>query len=118
MDYGVVNLGAQEGCAPLGASKQRDLILVSHANPEENLFARWLTLRLANEGYRTWCDVANLLGGEIFWDEIQRLIKEEAAKFLFISSRTSNVKDGPLQELDCAKGTARALSLKDFIIPL
>jgi len=102
----------------LSLPKSRDLLIVSHANPEDNLVARWLTLRLANEGYRAWCDVANLLGGEIFWDEIQRLIKEETAKFLFVSSRTSNLKEGPLQELDCAKGTAKARGLKDFIIPL
>jgi hypothetical protein len=65
----------------------RDLVLVSHANPEDNLFARWLTLRLAAEGYRVWCDVTKLLGGETFWDDIQRLIKQQAIKFLFSAFR-------------------------------
>ncbi len=65
----------------------RDMIFVSHANPEDNEFARWLSLRLANEGYPVWCDLTKLLGGETFWDDIQKAIKERTIKFLFILSR-------------------------------
>ncbi|MGH9689647.1 MAG: toll/interleukin-1 receptor domain-containing protein, partial [Candidatus Acidiferrales bacterium] len=61
----------------------RDMIFVSHANPEDNEFARWLSLRLANEGYPVWCDLTKLLGGETFWDDIQKAIKERTIKFLF-----------------------------------
>lgn len=98
----------------------RDLVFVSHANPEDNEFARWVTLQLANEGYPVWCDLTKLLGGETFWDDIQEAIKTRTIKFLFVLSRSSNTKDGTLQELDCAKGVAKKLKeeVRDFIIPL
>lgn len=96
----------------------RDTILVSHANPEDNDFTRWLALQLANEGYRVWCDLTKLLGGEIFWDNIEEVIKTRAAKVLYVLSRTSNTKDGPLKELHFAQGVAKREELKDFVIPL
>jgi len=96
----------------------RDTLLLSHANPEDNEFALWLTLQLANEGYRVWCDLTKLLGGEIFWDNIEEVIKTRAVKVLYVLSRTSNVKDGPLKELHFAQGIAKRENLKDFVIPL
>ena len=39
----------------------RDILLLSHANPEDNELTLWLALRLANEGYRVWCHIAKLL---------------------------------------------------------
>ena len=96
----------------------RDTLLVSHANPEDNEFTLWLALQLANEGYRVWCDLTKLLGGEVFWDNIEEVIKTRALKVLYILSRTSNVKDGPLKELHFAQGVAKREKLKDFVIPL
>jgi hypothetical protein len=66
---------------------KRDMIFVSHANPEDNEFARWLTLQLANEGYPVWCDQTKLLGGEKFWENIEDAIKIHTIKFLFILTR-------------------------------
>ncbi|HET6179083.1 MAG TPA: hypothetical protein VFE61_19295 [Candidatus Sulfotelmatobacter sp.] len=43
----------------------RDTLLLSHANPEDNEFTLWLALQLANDGYRVWCDLTKLLGGEV-----------------------------------------------------
>src|SRR6266850_460258 len=102
------------------SSPVRDMLFVGHANPEDNEFARWITLQLAREGYAVWCDLTKLLGGEAFWDDIQKAIKERTIKFLFVSSRVSNSKDGPLQELDCAKGVEKKFkdTLEDFVIPL
>lgn len=98
----------------------RDMIFVSHANPEDNDFAQWVSLQLANVGYPVWCDLTKLLGGETFWDDIQEAVRERTIKFLFVLSRSSNAKDGTLQELDCAKGMAKKLktTIRDFIIPL
>jgi hypothetical protein len=96
----------------------RDTLLLSHANPEDNEFTLWLALQLANEGYRVWCDLTKLLGGEVFWDNIEDAIKTRAAKVLYILSRTSNAKDGPLKELHFAQGVAKRDKLKDFVIPL
>src|SRR5437899_771867 len=97
---------------------KREMVFVSHANPEDNEFARWLTLQLANEGYPVWCDQTKLLGGERFWEDIQVAIKEHTAKFIFALSRPANEKRGALDELDCALGTEKKNKLRDFIIPL
>jgi len=32
------------------------MLFVSHANPEDNTFALWLTLRLGELGFKVWCD--------------------------------------------------------------
>lgn len=97
---------------------KRDTLLLSHANPEDNEFTLWLALQLANEGYRVWCDLTKLLGGEVFWDNIEDVIKTRAAKVLYILSRASNAKDGPLKELHFAQGVAKKEKLNDFVIPL
>ncbi|MFZ0736953.1 MAG: toll/interleukin-1 receptor domain-containing protein [Candidatus Acidiferrales bacterium] len=95
----------------------RDTILLSHANPEDNEFTLWLALQLANEGFRVWCDLTKLLGGEIFWDDIEGVIRYRAAKVVYVLSRASNSKDGPLRELQLAQSLARREKLSDFVIP-
>ncbi len=96
----------------------RDMLFVSHANPEDDEPARWLTLQLAREGYPVWCDLTKLLGGEDFWRDAEQAIRERTAKFLFVLTRTSNTKPGTLDELQTAKNVARDANLHDFIIPL
>jgi hypothetical protein len=96
----------------------RDLLFISHANPEDNEFTLWLALQLAKEGYKVWCDLTGFLGGEDTWRDIDKLIREKTAKFLFVLSRTSNVKSGSLKELQVAENIARDSGLLDFIIPL
>jgi hypothetical protein len=100
------------------AAPTRDTLLLSHANPEDNEITLWLALQLANQGYRVWCDLTRLLGGEVFWDNIEEVIKTRAAKVLYVLSRSSNSKDGPLKELHFAQGVAKCEKLKDFVIPL
>ena len=95
---------------------ERNMVFVSHANPEENELALWLSLQLANEGYAVWCDLTKLLGGEKFWEDIQEAISTRTAKFVYILSRASNQKRGTLDELDCAIGTEKRHQLRDFII--
>jgi TIR domain len=92
------------------------MVFVSHANPEENELALWLSLQLASEGYAVWCDLTKLLGGEKFWEDIQEAIRVRTAKFVYILSRASNQKRGTLDELDCAIGTEKRHQLRDFII--
>lgn len=96
----------------------RDMLFVSHANPEDNSFALWLSLSLAREGYPVWCDLTRLLGGEAFWGDIERAIRERTVKFLYVLSRTSNAKPGPRDELQLARTVQRQEGLRDFIIPL
>ena len=94
------------------------MVFVSHANPEDNDFSRWLSLQLGKLGYPVWCDLTRLLGGEDFWSDIEVAIRDGTAKFLFVLSRNSNQKVGPLQELNVALGAARLRNLNDFVIPL
>ncbi|MDP9471405.1 MAG: toll/interleukin-1 receptor domain-containing protein [Chloroflexota bacterium] len=96
----------------------RDFVFISHANPEDNDFALWLTLQLAGQGYAAWCDLTKLLGGEDFWSDIETVIRERAVKFLYVLSRSSNHKPGPLNELSVAQAVARSHQIRDFIVPL
>ena len=74
-------------------SSVRDMLFISHANPEDNEFARWITLQLAREGYPVWCDLTKLLGGEAFWDDIQDAIKNRT---ITNSAKTTfTIKDNP-----------------------
>lgn len=45
-------------------------------------------------------------------------IRKTTSLVLYVLSRTSNFKDGPLKELHFAQGIAKREKLKDFIIPL
>jgi TIR domain-containing protein len=101
-----------------GFRARREMLFLSHANPEDDLITGWLALQLAREGYAVWSDLTKLLGGEAFWDDIQAAIEYRTVKFLYVLSRSSNSKDGPLAELAVARDVERKLKLRDFIIPL
>ncbi len=97
----------------------RDMIFLSHANAEDNEFTRWLTLRLASERFPVWSDLTELLGGEDFWKDAEQAIRERTSKFLYVLSRISNRKPGPLKELAVAQKVQKAEQhLTDFVIPL
>src|ERR1022692_3173082 len=85
----------------------RDTLLLSHANPEDNEFTLWLALQLANHGYKVWSDLTKLLGGEVFWDKIEDVIRNGAAKVLYVLSRTSNTKDGRFASCILRKASRR-----------
>src|ERR1700733_3604354 len=85
----------------------RDMLFISHANPEDNDFTRWLALQLAKDGYGVWCDLTKLLGGENFWKDAEGAIRSRTIKFIYILSRTSNEKEGPRNELQIAKNVFR-----------
>lgn len=98
--------------------KERHLIFISHANPEDNEFASWLGTRLTSAGYEVWTDVLKLLGGEKFWRDIGEAIKEEAAVVIVALSHASYQKDGVLDEIALAVGTGRKLKTPQFVIPI
>jgi hypothetical protein len=96
----------------------RRLVFISHANPEQNDFARWLTAQLVSAGYEVWSDVSKLIGGEIFWDDIEDAIRNHAAKFIIAVSRAASVKNGVLDEVNVAVTTERSQSLSNFVVPV
>ena len=96
----------------------RDVVFISHANPEDNEFARWLGASLSTLGYRVWSDVTRLIGGEEFWDDIEEAIRKKSAKVVVCLSRISQTKKGVLDEINCAVGTERSQGLDNFVIPI
>lgn len=98
-------------------SQERRVVFVSHANPQDNYATLWLCTRLAAAGYEVWSDLTQLIGGELFWKDIQEAIRSHAAKVVFLVSRASVAKDGFLDELSLAAGTERSQSFSDFLIP-
>ncbi|WP_164827272.1 toll/interleukin-1 receptor domain-containing protein [Sinorhizobium meliloti] len=99
-------------------STDRRLLFISHATPQDNLFAGWLSAQLAIAGYEVWCDLAKLLGGEAWWTDIDQAIDAAAFRVLFVSTLEANRKPGTLRELKLALDTQKKHGLKDFVVPL
>ena len=95
-------------------------IFISHANSRyDNEFALWLSLRLTREGYKVWCDLTMLLGGEYHWVEIEKAISQ-SSKFIYILSNESNTSDpdnGEFAELSRARELGRDPNRTDFVMP-
>ena len=49
--------------------KERELVFISHANPEDNSFTLWLASRLRAAGYLVWSDLTQLFGGRLPYSE-------------------------------------------------
>lgn len=101
---------------------ERDTLFISHATPADNEFSIWLASRLEMLGYKVWLDKNQLLGGERFWNTIQKGINQ-AIKVLLVYSKNivdkeGNLRQGIEDELSYAKDQAWQDKLKDFIIPL
>jgi len=96
----------------------RDKIFISHATPDDNDFTKWLSLKLIGLGYEVWCDILFLDKGVDFWSNIEKEIRENACKFLIVSSSYSNQREGVLKELAVAAKVKKQLNDDTFIIPL
>lgn len=98
---------------------KRDTIFLSHATPQDNYFTEWLYAQLTLAGYKCWCDLEGLQGGERdFSEEIQKIISEDACKFLLVFSEHTFTKDFVIDEYEFAKSVAKKNRIKDFIYPL
>jgi hypothetical protein len=96
---------------------KRDVVLITHANPEDNAFSRWLGARLAAAGYKVWVDLRSLRGGHDFWDEIDRTLRAVAIKqIVVVSSHLS--KPGVKKELAIGDAVGRSLDDANFMIPV
>lgn len=97
--------------------KTAQLIVISHATPEESAFVLWLGARLAVAGYTVWSDVTRLIGGETHWDDITAAIRGGAAKVVSVCSKVSVGKTGFKNELSLALAVEAQGKLRDFVIP-
>lgn len=105
--------------------KSRNILFIGHAHPEDNQFALWLASRLKLIGYETWLDREDLLGGEKFWEDVDNVIRNHAAKYLLVYSKNicksgefGKLKNGVSKEIRLAEQVAKRENLSDFIIPL
>ncbi|HYG26162.1 MAG TPA: toll/interleukin-1 receptor domain-containing protein [Caulobacteraceae bacterium] len=99
-----------------GASDRRT-VLITHANPEDNAFARWLAARLSMSGYRVWLDLRSLNGGDDFWDEIEDQLRNKAIKQIVLISPHVR-KPGVKKELALGDYVGKQLADPDFMIPV
>lgn len=101
----------------------RDTIFISHATPEDNNFTIWLASRLQLLGYKVWIDRNSLVGGEKFWEDIDQVIRNRAAKFILVYSNSicaqgqaGKLKDGIYKEYSLAESISKQNNLSEFII--
>jgi hypothetical protein len=93
----------------------RDTIFITHAAPQDNEFALWLTSKLAMSGYRVWLDRRRLRGGDDSWDEIDRVLRQEAIKQIVVFTKHIT-KSGVKKELAIGDVVKGQLSDPKFMI--
>jgi hypothetical protein len=98
-------------------SAARMTVFITHAAPEDNDFALWLSSKLAIAGYRVWVDKQRLRGGDDFWEEIDRTLRNEAIKQIVVFTNNSS-KPGVKKELAIGNIMAGRLSDSNFMIPI
>jgi hypothetical protein len=96
---------------------QRDTVFVTHAAPEDNEFALWISAKLVVTGYRVWVDRRRLRGGDDFWDEIDRVLRNEAIKQVVVFTRHIT-KQGVKKELAIGDIMKARLHDPKFMIPI
>ena len=95
----------------------RDHLFISYAW-EDQVFAKWLALRLTAEGYKVWIDQMKLLGGESWPSNIDEAIKRRTFRMLGLLSRYSISKDNPKKERTLALGIAKQPGRRGFLVPI
>jgi hypothetical protein len=101
----------------LSAPHTRTVVFITHAAPEDNEFALWLSSKLAMAGFRVWVDGRRLRGGADFWDEINRVLRHEAIKQVVAFSKHCT-KDGVKKELAIGEVIRKSLPDPNFIVPI
>ncbi|MBS1942282.1 MAG: toll/interleukin-1 receptor domain-containing protein [Bacteroidetes bacterium] len=89
-------------------TEQRTVLFISHAFPEDNYFAAWLSSKLNLLGYETWLDLDDISAGDSFYTEIEPIIRQKAMRFIAVSSKAyvkkaRIVQTGVNRELDTAR---------------
>ena len=102
---------------PSVAPPSRHLVFITHAAPEDNEFALWISSKLTIAGYRVWIDRRRLRGGADFWDEINRVLRTETTKQIVAFSKHVG-KDGVKKELAIGEVMRKTLADPKFIIPV
>ena len=93
----------------------RSTIFISHANPEDNEFVRWLASKLTLAGYVVWCDLDRLKGGDIFWNEVESCLRNDTIRLVAVVSEASYTKSGVRNEWDL--GITLDKDIAGFVVP-
>ena len=113
-------VAAPAGRAPIASIAARNVVFISHANPEDNAITAWYGARLTGAGYEVWSDLTRLLGGEEMWLDIDDALRFHARKVVALLSRgaVDPRKEGIRAELDRAHAYRKQLDDRRFIIPV
>lgn len=104
-------------CAQPASEPLRDTVFVTHAAPEDNEFVLWLSSKLALAGYRVWVDRRRLRGGDDFWDQIDRVLRNNALKQIVVFTQHIT-KPGVKKELAIGEIMRNRLGDEKFMIPI
>jgi hypothetical protein len=96
----------------------REASFISHANPGDNAFVRWLGAKLTAMGYEVWADVMRLHGGSDWSRELEEALRTRAIKMLLVCTPAGLDKQGVRNEIEIASQLAAELKDREFIIPL
>lgn len=96
----------------------RTAVFISHANPEDNHFVRWLGAKLTAMGYEVWADVMRLQGGDDWARKLEDGLRNKAAKLLLVCTQNGLQKQGVRNEIQIASDLTKKLGDCSFIIPL
>lgn len=66
-------------------------------------------------GYTVWHDLGKLKGGDLFWEKIEKAIRNESIRFVAVVSRTALAKEGVQKEWALAEIVER--QIPGFVIP-
>jgi hypothetical protein len=102
--------------ATVNPKEQREHLFISYAT-EDWIFADWLALKLASEGYKVWYDRIRLLGGESYPRDITEAIKNQTFRVVALLSHNSINKPNPIKERTLALNIAKERKI-DFLIPI
>jgi hypothetical protein len=100
------------------ANPTRNAIFISHANPEDNPFVRWLGAKLTAMGFEIWADVLKLHGGVDWSRELEAALRLRTRKMLLVCTPKGLDKQGVRNEIQIGAQLASELKDSDFIIPL
>jgi hypothetical protein len=102
----------------LSTTPNREALFISHGNPEDNAFARWLGAKLAAMGYEVWADVMRLHGGSDWSRDLEEALRTRSIKMLLGCTPAALDKQGVRNEIEIGAQLARDLKDREFIIPL
>jgi hypothetical protein len=102
----------------MGVATARTLLFISHANPEDNAFVRWLGAKLTALGYEVWADLFEFRGGMDWERRLEDALRNRAIKMLLVCTPAGLEKQGVRNEITIGSQVGKTLSDPEFIIPL